>query len=477
MTDKLAHPRVEKDSLGEMRLDNKHYFGIQTQRAVNNFSISGLVLDDYPGYIAAIARIKKAAALANSDIKRLSREQSRLICQAADEITAGKMTGQFPVDLFQGGGGTSTNMNVNEVIANRASELATGCKGYDPIHPNTHVNMGQSTNDVIPAAMKICIHEELARVESSLGRALEAFGRKEDEFRDVVKVGRTCLQDALPMTMGQMFGGYRAAVERQAENLRIARGLLLALPLPGTAIGTCLGAFPGFADALYRHLRAETGVPFRQDANLFDALQNADVWMQVSTSLKACASIFGKCSSDLRIMGSGPRAGFNEIRLPPVQPGSSIMPGKVNPVIPEMMMQVAFRVFGNDLSVSLAADRGELDLNVWESLILTCILESIRLLSQGIVLFVDKCLCGITANADKCAADAHNSLALSTVLATLFDYPLASTIAKSAFEKNKTVKEVAIEAGVLTPARAEILLDPRNLTDIEIFERVVNENG
>jgi aspartate ammonia-lyase len=473
----MSKERIEVDSLGQKNLPDDGYFGIQTQRAIENFTISGKLISDYPAFIAAVASIKKAAALANNEIGRLSGEQCHAICEAADDIIDGKMAGQFPIDIYHGGGGTSANMNVNEVIANRATEILTGQKGYDPVHPNTHVNMGQSTNDVIPAAMKIATYKELNNVEVSLAHSLEILTQKEQDFDDVIKLGRTCLQDALPMTLGQMFSGYSTAIERQIANIQTIKKTLFELPLPATAIGTCFGTLPGFEAALYRHLAAITETPFRREQNLYDGLQNADVWIQVSAVLKSVASIFNKISRDLRLMSSGPRGGINEINLPAVQPGSSIMPGKINPVMPEMMIQVAFRVFGNDLSVSLAADQGELDLNVWESLILNCIFESIGLLTGGIVLFTDKCLAGITANRGKCAKDAGASLALSTVLAIMFDYPTASNVAKKAWDENLSIKEIAVREGLLSQERADVLLDPVNLIDIDVFDRVMNGSG
>lgn len=470
----MSKDRIETDSLGQMKIPGDVYFGIQTQRAIENFSISGQLIKDYPEFISAIAGIKKASARANNDIGRLSGDQCHAICDAADEIITGQMADQFPIDIFHGGGGTSANMNVNEVIANRATEILTGEKGYDPVHPNTHVNMGQSTNDVIPAAMKVATFTEMKKLEKALQYSVKTLAEKEQEFHDVIKLGRTCLQDALPMTLGQMFGGYRSAVERQLKNIQEISNNLLELPLPATAVGTCFSTLPGFEAALYRHLTEVTGTPFIREENLYDGLQNADVWIQVSAALKSTASVFNKLSRDLRIMSSGPRGGINEINLPAVQPGSSIMPGKINPVMPEMMIQVAFRVFGNDLSVSLAADQGELDLNVWESLILNCVFESINLLAESLVLLSDKCLSGITANREKCAEDAGSSLALSTVLATLFDYPTASDIAKKAFNENRSVKEIAVREGLLSQDRADVLLAPENLIDIHRFERVVN---
>lgn len=473
----MSKDRIETDSLGQIKLPGDVYFGIQTQRAMENFSISGRLIGSYHEFIAAIASIKKAAALANNEIGRLSGEQCNAICEAADDILARKMADQFPIDIYHGGGGTSANMNVNEVIANRASEILTGEKGYDPVHPNTHVNMGQSTNDVIPAAMKMSVYIKLAKLEQSLQQALNVLSEKEQSFHDVIKLGRTCLQDALPMTLGQMFGGYRSAVARQLTSVKLVKADLKELPLPATAIGTCFGSLPGFESALYKQLVKLTGTEFVREENLYDGLQNADIWIQISAVLKSTASIFNKISRDLRLMSSGPRGGINEINLPAVQPGSSIMPGKINPVMPEMMIQVAFRVFGNDLSVSLAADQGELDLNVWESLILNCVFESINLLAEGIELFSAKCLSGITANREKCAEDASSSLALSTVLATLFDYPTASDVAKKAFNENTSVKEIAVRDGLLSQERADVLLAPENLIDIDIFEQVVNRQG
>lgn len=473
----MPNHRIESDALGSVEIPDALYYGVQTHRAVENFDISDRKMDDFTPFIESIAQIKKASALANRDLNRLSQEQCDAICRAADDVIGGAMKGQFPLDIFQGGGGTSTNMNVNEVIGNRANEIITGRKGNSAVHPNTHVNMGQSTNDVIPAAMKMAAFTELSQLEESIQCALETLLEKEALFSDVVKLGRTCLQDALPMTMGQMFSGYRSALQRQLVKIQTIRGQLLHLPLPATAIGTCFGCFPGFEKALYAHLSTLLNTPVHREENLFDGLQNADIWIDVSSALKSLASFFNKLSRDLRLMSSGPRAGLNEITLPAVQPGSSIMPGKINPVMPEMMIQVAFRVFGNDASVSLAADQGELELNVWESLILNGISESINLLARSIPLFTDKCLKGITANKKKCAVDAQSSLALSTVLATLVDYPMASRIAKKAYSEQATIKEVVIEEGLLSEEKATALLDPSNLIDIETFERTLVDQG
>lgn len=465
--------RLEHDSLGSMELPEDVYYGIQTKRALDNFTISRDRIGYYSSFISAIASIKKAAAQANAELGRLPPAASEAIAKAADEVMCGLYVDQFPVDIFQGGGGTSSNMNVNEVIANRATELLTGRKGYDPVHPNTHVNMGQSTNDVIPAAMKIAVFKDTAPLLAVLRETVEEIRNKEIEYSRTVKLGRTCLQDALPVTFGQVFSGYRSLIERQISELEEVRLHLLTLPLPGTAVGTCFGARPGFSAKLYQHLNTITGESYCQAENLFDGLQNADVWMRVSGVLKSIASAYNKISTDLRLMGSGPRAGLNEITLPALQPGSSIMPGKINPVMPEMMMQVAFRVFGNDTTVSLGADRGELELNVWEGVILHAVDESVRLLVNGIPLFNKLCLSGVRVNVDKCLNDAKASLALSTVVATLQDYPTACTIAHQAWDAGKTIEQIVVEKGLLSADDAKKTLDPCVLTDIHVFDQTV----
>jgi len=291
----------------------------------------------------------------------------------------------------------------------------------------------------------------------------------------VVTIGRTCVQDALPITFGQFFSGSRAAIERLIVNTKAIQEQMLDLPMPGTAIGTCFGAAPGFAEAFYPRLAKITGIPFRIGDNLYDGMQNADIWITVSAHLKAVGSIFNKISSDLRILSSGPRAGFNNLNLPAVQPGSSIMPGKVNPVMPEMMMQIGFKVFGNDCAVSLAADRGELELNIWETLILQCVMESIRLLRNGIRLLSDRCLAGIMVNEEQCRRHAASSLALSTVLSILEGYPFASKIAQEAADRGLSIKEVVVEKNIMAPATAERLFDPAAMTDIVVFHKMIDE--
>lgn len=463
--------RIEKDALGERQLQDSCYFGIQTLRANENFAISGKAIADIPYYVESIAQIKKAAAMANLQIGRLTQIQSKAICQTADEVITDKDNQAFPLDIYQGGGGTSTNMNVNEVLANRANEIITGHKGYDQVHPNTHVNMGQSTNDVIPSAMKLTVYCGIQLLKEELSSFTQVLHNKELEFSEVVKIGRTCLQDALPITLGQQFSGYRSAFERLEADLKPLHNQCLELPLGGTALGTGFGTYPGFKDFVYKALEEVTGLPVKAEENLIDGLQNADFWILVSATLKRIALTLNKLCSDLRIMSSGPRAGLNEIGLPAVQPGSSIMPGKVNPVMPEMAMQVYFRVLGNDLTISRACE-GELDLNVWESLILNCITESMQLLSSCLPLLAEKCIQGIRANREKCRGDSEKSLALSTVVAKLFDYTTASRVAREADAQGKTIRETVVEMQLMTSEEADHYLDPLMMTSPERFKHV-----
>lgn len=457
--------RREKDSLGELFVPDDAYYGIQTERAIQNFPISGHPVGDYPRFIWCLAAIKKAAALANRDIGVLDDAVANAICRAADDIMNGKMKDQFPIDVFQGGGGTSTNMNINEVIANRANEILIGHKVYDRVHPNTHVNMCQSTNDVIPSAMKMTCYYHLQELLESIKVLEEVVSDKTTEFKDVVKIARTCLQDAVPITLGQEFSGYLSFLRRQADDIRRIADSCLQLPLGATAVGTELGTFPGYVDLVFQHLNKISGIPVVREQNFFDGLQNGDVYIHISATLKALATGLSKMASDLRLLSSGPRAGLSEIELPAVQPGSSIMPGKVNPVIPEMINQVCYQVCGNDFCITMAVEGGQLDLNVWELVILRCLMESCTLLSNSIPLFARKCVQGIKANLPTCQEYAESSISLSTVISTLFDYETGSKVAKYAWDKSVSVKDAAIEMGLLTPSEAEQLLNPMLLAD------------
>jgi aspartate ammonia-lyase len=456
MSELEAGMRLEEDALGTRLMPDDLAYGIQTARAVENFSISGRTIADIEGFVAAIIAIKRAAACANTRAGDLEPRIADAIDKAANEYADAVRQQDFPVDIYHGGGGTAANMNVNEVLANRASEILTGRQGSEPVHPNTHVNMGQSTNDVIPSAMKMAIGGEISALRGSLAILIKALIEKEETFANVVKLARTCLQDALPVTFGQQFSGYRAAFERQAGDLETLEASCLHLPLGATAVGTAFGASDAYRKFVFEELQALTGKAYQAEENLFDALQNADHWIRVSASLKAIAITLSKFSADLRLMSSGPRAGLSEINLPAVQPGSSIMPGKVNPVMPEMMMQVAFRVIGNDATVTRAAE-GELDLNVWESIILEAISESIRLMRRAIPLFVSGCVSGIEVNVERCLADASGSLALSTALAAIYGYPAASAVAKYAAKHGMSIRDASVASGLMTQADADLL--------------------
>lgn len=466
-------PRMEEDALGTRLLPDDLAYGIQTARAVDNFSISGRTIADIEGFVPAIVAIKQAAARANLRTGGLEPAIAEAIEKAAAEYSAKIRRTDFPVDIYHGGGGTAANMNVNEVLANQASEILTGRKGADPVHPNTHVNMGQSTNDVIPSAMKMAVGGQLAALRAEMNGLVDALLVKEKAFADIVKLARTCLQDALPITLGQQFSGYSAAFERQIADIRMLEESCLALPLGATAVGTCFGASAEYRTAVFQELSGLTGKSYRAEHNLFDALQNADHWIHVSSALKATAVTLSKFSADLRLMSSGPRAGFAEIVLPAMQPGSSIMPGKVNPVMPEMMMQVAFRVIGNDATVTRAAE-GELDLNVWESIILEAVSESIRLMRRAIPLFVQGCVAGIEVNVARCLTDASGSLALSTALASIYDYPTASAVAKHAAAHGLSIRDASVAHGLMNAEEADLLFgDTSAFTDPKRTEQLI----
>jgi aspartate ammonia-lyase len=471
---KALGERVEHDGLGSRSIDNALYYGIQTSRALENFSISGKTIADIPGFIDRIIRIKQASASANYTVGGISKQLSDAIIEAGNFWINHFDPGQFAVDIYHGGGGTAANMNVNEVLANHANEALTGHKGYEVVHPNTHVNMAQSTNDVIPSAMKLTVYSLLAGLQATVGKLVDALRVKEVEFASIVKLGRTCFQDALPITLGQEFSGYRHCFERAVQDLESVKVKCLSLPLGATAIGTEFGALPGYKEAVYAELRRTTGVPVAPETNFFDGLQNADQWVGISSVLKSTALSLSKMSSDFRLMSSGPRAGFSEIVLPAVQPGSSIMPGKINPAIPEMVMQVYFRILGNDATVTRACE-GELDLNVWESVILNAISESITLLDATIPLLVSKCIVGITANAGVCLNAAEGSLALSTAIAAIFDYPKAGAVACFAAEKGLSIRDAAVQMDLLSDEAAEELFDVSIFADPARYQAVVQK--
>lgn len=459
--------REESDSLGKLMIPDQAYYGIQTERARQNFTVSGITVAHVPHYLWSIAAIKQAAAKANMKIGALDSSIAKAVMQAAQEVMDHEFDDQFPLDVFQGGGGTSTNMNMNEVIANRANEILTGKKGYDTVDPNTHVNMGQSTNDVIPASMKMTCRKNILSLVQEVEKLEHILQLKTDKFANVVKLARTCLQDAVPITLGQQFSGYYSQTKRLKQALITANKEALHLPLGATAVGTSLSVQEGYIENVYAELRNITQEQYTPEENFFDGLQNGDTYLEIAAQLKKLAAFLSKMATDFRIQGSGPRAGFNELIIPATQPGSSIMPGKINPVMPELINQIAYQVIGNDTTITMAVEGGELDLNVWEPVIIKALFESCRLLTNAIPLFIEKCIAGIEPNVEVCKQYAEQSTALATVIATLFGYKVGSAVVKKAFEQNTSVKEVVLAEQLLTPAQALYLLDPMVMTDVK----------
>jgi fumarate hydratase class II len=455
--------RIERDTMGEMQVPADAYFAAQTARAIANFPISGL---RFPRpFIAALGYVKAAAARANVALDLLPRRLGEAIERAAREVADGQLDDQFVLDVFQTGSGTSTNMNANEVIANRAIELLGGQRGDDSlVHPNDHVNMGQSTNDVFPTALHVAA---LIAVETHLLPALreleQAFAAKAAEFADVVKAGRTHLQDAVPMTLGQEFGGYASVIRHGIGRIERARSSLAELPIGGTAIGTGLNAPPEFAARVVAELRVLTHQMVRRADDPFEAMQNRDAAVELSGALKTVAVGLMKIANDLRLLNSGPRTALNEIVLPEIQPGSSIMPGKVNPVIPEAVTMVAAQVIGNDASITVAALNGNLELNAMMPVIAYDLLQSIDLLGNAARVFAEKCVRGITANRARCLEYAERSPAVVTALAPMIGYEAAAKIFKDSHDRGVPIRQAILDAGVLQPEQLD-QLDLRKLT-------------
>ena len=457
--------RIERDCLGEMEIPDELYYGIQTTRVMGVSGVLGEKVIKYPFLHRALTQMKKAAALANAEIGALSPEIAQAIAWACDEVLTGKYDDQFPLDMFQGGGYTCVNMNINEVVGNLANEYLTGHKGQDKVHPNTHVNMGQSTNDVVTSAEHLCIYPALDLLAPELDKLAEAFQKKADEFADVVKVGRTCLQDAVPLTLGQEFGGYAEFCRRQAENIRGLRDECFELIVGATAVGTGMGAAPGYQEAFYRHLSAQLGENVRSTKNLFDGMQNDDFCVKVSAAVKQAACGISKIAKDIRLMSSGPRAGFGEISIPSLSPGSSIMPGKINPILPELVSKVAQQTCGNDVVISMAFEQGELEISVWAPTLYKNLFESFDLLTKVIPLFIEKCVNGIEANRERCSKEARETIALSTVVAATLGYPEGVKVAHYAQEHSLAVADAVLEMGIMTKEEADLLLDPALLVN------------
>lgn len=456
--------RTEHDLLGDREVPHEYYYGIQTLRALENFNISGVTLKFFPVLIEAFASVKTAAAEANHELGNLDPDVKNAIVHACDEIRNKRLHDHFVVDMIQGGAGTSTNMNANEVIANRALELMGHERGeYQYCHPNNHVNLSQSTNDTYPTSVKIAIYNANEKLLEILQRLIRCFHLKAQEFSHIIKMGRTQLQDAVPMTLGQAFEAYAATFEEEVIRLQENANLFLVVNMGATAIGTGINTDPAYREKVIKHLRITTGLDVSLAGDLVEATQDTGAFVMYSSAIKRLAIKLSKTCNDLRLLSSGPRTGLNEINLPKMQPGSSIMPGKVNPVIPEVVNQIAFKVIGNDLTVSLGAEAGQLELNVMEPVIVQSIFESIEMLKNGISVFIDKCVSGITANEEHIKHQVRNSIGLVTALNPVLGYEVSTQLAKEALEQNKGVYELVLEQGLLTKEKLDQVLAPENM--------------
>ncbi len=456
--------RREHDLLGWRNVPDEFYYGVQTLRARENFNISGINISFFPVIINAFAMVKKAAALANNELGLLSDEIKDAIVFACDELLKGKHKKQFVVDMIQGGAGTSTNMNANEVIANLALEYMGKEKGqYEFCHPNNHVNLSQSTNDSYPTAVKIALKNSSLILIDELQKLIESFKEKGEEFKHILKMGRTQLQDAVPMTLGQEFNSYATTLTEEVERINLNADLMLKVNMGATAIGTGINSDSRYSKKVIKHLREITGLDITLAENLVEATQDTGSFVMFSSAIKRLSVKLSKIMNDLRLLSSGPRAGLNEINLPAVQPGSSIMPGKVNPVIPEVVNQVAFKVIGNDLTVTMAAEAGQLELNVFEPVIVQSLFESVEMLKNAMKILRYKSIQGITANEKRLEEMVKNSIGIVTALNPVIGYENSSSIAKEALETGKSVYDLTLERGLLTEKELKKILSPENM--------------
>ncbi|AWM44666.1 aspartate ammonia-lyase [Bacillus amyloliquefaciens] len=463
MTNAQKEYRQEKDFLGEKQIEADVYYGIQTLRAKENFPITGYRIHEE--MINALAIVKKAAALANMDVKRLYEGIGNVIVQAADEILEGKWHDQFIVDPIQGGAGTSMNMNANEVIGNRALEIMGHKKGeYIHLSPNTHVNMSQSTNDVFPTAIHISTLKLLDKLLDTMAHMLSVFKDKAKQFDSVIKMGRTHLQDAVPIRLGQEFEAYSRVLERDIKRIKQSRQHLYEVNMGATAVGTGLNADPRYIEQVVKHLADISGLPLVGAGHLVDATQNTDAYTEVSAALKVCMMNMSKIANDLRLMASGPRAGLAEISLPARQPGSSIMPGKVNPVMAELINQIAFQVIGNDNTICLASEAGQLELNVMEPVLVFNLLQSISIMNNGFRSFTDHCLAGIEANEKRLKQYVEKSVGVITAVNPHLGYEAAARIAREAIMTGQSVRNLCLQNDVLTEEELDIILNPYEMT-------------
>lgn len=467
--------RMEKDSLGTKGVPATAYYGIQTIRAVENFPITGVPV--HPELVIALARVKKAAAQANAQLKWLPEKMAEAIIQASEEVSLGQLADQFIVDSIQGGAGTSINMNMNEVLANRALEIMGYSKGeYFHCNPNNHVNMSQSTNDAIPTALRIAAYKLSMRLLATMSELHQSFLNKEKAFDDVLKMGRTHLQDAVPIRMGQEFGAYARVLERDMGRISRASDGMLSVNMGATAVGTGLNASVAFIHLVVSLLASDLDIPLRSADDLVDATQNTDAYTELSAALKVCAVNLSKIANDIRLMASGPKVGLNELILPPRQPGSSIMPGKVNPVMVELVNQVAFQVIGNDHTICMASEAGQFELNVMGPVIALNLLQSLQMLQRSLDVFNRYAVEGMEANRDRCQAYVDQSFGIVTALNPHLGYDVAAQLVKEAMRTGLTIKELILERDLLTPAEIEEILDPQQMTTPGIAgERLLRE--
>ena len=462
----MSDYRIESDLLGDLQVPAEAYYGVQTQRAIDNFHITGSKMSDFPEFVRAVACVKLAAAQTNNELGLLSKELLSPIETACKELIDGKLHCQFPVDMIQGGAGTSVNMNANEVIANRVLELLGHKKGeYQYCSPNDHINCSQSTNDAYPTTIKLAVIKMNESLVKHLSQLIDAFRQKGKEFAEVIKMGRTQLQDAVPMTLGQEFEAFAATLEEEISRLNNLSKLFLEINMGGTAIGTGLNAPAGDPKLCAEKLAKITGEDFVPASNLVEATPDTGSYVMYSSALKRMAVKLSKICNDLRLLSSGPRAGLNEINLPPMQPGSSIMPGKVNPVIPEVVNQVCFKVIGNDLTVTFAAEAGQLQLNVMEPVICQAIMESIVFLERALDTLREKCIVGITANKEVCLNMVKNSIGIVTALNPYIGYKNSTKIAKEALQTGKSVYDLVLEHELLSKDKLDQILDPKNMLE------------
>ena len=464
--------RTECDLLGCVEVPENVLYGVQTMRGLENFPISKFRLCEYPLFIRGLAIVKLGAAVANHDMGLLSDELFNAISQACREIMEGKFHEFFPVDMIQGGAGTTTNMNANEVIANRALEIMGHARGeYQYCSPNDHVNCSQSTNDAYPSAIHLGLYATHLELRKHLMELIASFARKGEEFAHVLKMGRTQLQDAVPMTLGQTFHGFASVLQGEVENLDHAASEFLSINMGATAIGTGICAEPGYAERCTAAIREITGWDVKQAEDLVGATSDTVCMVGYSSAMKRIASKMNKICNDLRLLSSGPRCGLNEINLPPRQPGSSIMPGKVNPVIPEVVNQVAFRVIGNDLTVTMAAEAGQLELNVMEPIIIHCLFESIEMLANAMNTLREKCVTGITANKEVCRNMVYNSIGLVTALNPYLGYETSTMLAKEALNSGKGIYDLVLEHKLMSKEELDNILRPENMVKPRKFLR------